>query len=403
MKKLLPILIITTIVFSCGKGKDYGDIPVGSAVRGTFNIDLYEEGEIEAVNSITISSPNISWRYGNLKISQMVKDGEEVRAGDTLIVFDPTEVQKAIVEAEGRLEISYAELEKMKAQQESELEELRADYEVTRISQEISRIRLEQATYESEVKKKENELNLEKAVIALEKAKEQIDNRQKIQKEEVRQKELAIGQDKARLEEARTTLDQLFVVTPSPGIAIINDNWSSGNKFQVGDQCWAGMPLIQLPDLNALKAKANINEVDIGKISKGLPVEIKPDAFSDSTFTGKVVSVANLAVNKDRTSKVKVFPIEILINETDKNLLPGLTVSCRVIIDKIDDVLYVPVEAVHQEADKFFVYRQKGKSFAKTEVETGLSNADFVIITAGLNEKDRVALATPEEEGGGKK
>ncbi|MDR1371881.1 MAG: efflux RND transporter periplasmic adaptor subunit [Dysgonamonadaceae bacterium] len=398
---LLSLLIL--LFFACGKHGQTTEVPVATAVIGTFYIDLYEEGEIEALHSQTISSPNIPWRYGNLKITQIVKDGAEVKAGDTLIVFDPSEVQKEIVNSEGRLEISYAELEKMKAQHESDLEELKADYEVSRISQEISKIRAEQSTYESEVKKKEIELNLEKAVIALDKAKEQIDNRMKIQKEEISQKNVAIQQDKTSLEEAHKTLANLFVITPSPGIVIISHNWSSGNKFQVGDQCWTGQTLIQLPDLSVLKAKVNINEVDISKISRELTVEIKPDAFSDSIFHGEVMSVANLATSKDGTSKVKVFPVEILLKETDKNLLPGLTVSCRIIIDKIDNVLHVPVEAVHQEIDKYFVYLKKGGGFEKTEVETGHSNSNFVIITKGLNEKDRVALRNPFVEDSNKK
>ncbi|MDR1517130.1 MAG: efflux RND transporter periplasmic adaptor subunit [Dysgonamonadaceae bacterium] len=393
--KQTTIAVILALLASCGGKQATDDVPTAAVTRGVFYVDLYEEGEIEAVNSLTISSPNISWRYGNLKIAQMVKDGDEVNAGDTLIVFDPTEVQKAIVDAESRLEISYAELEKMKAQQESELEELKADYEVTRISQEISKIRFESAVYESEVKKKEIELNLEKAVIALDNARETIENREKIQKEDIKQKELSIGQYIARLEEARSTLRQLSIVTPSPGIVIISQNWSSGNKFQVGDQCWTGQPLIQLPDLTLLKAKVNINEVDIAKISKDLPVEIKPDAFSDSLFTGKVLTVANLAVNKERTSNVKVFPSEIILNESSKNLLPGLTVSCRIIIDKIENQLFVPVEGVHQEGDKFFVFKKKGGGFVKTEVETGLTNSDYVIVTSGLDDDDRIALADP--------
>jgi len=395
MRKYIFYLILLLFTLNACNKKEIDQIPLGSVARGTFFIDMYEEGEIEATHSLNISVPNISWRYGNLKISQLVKDGMEVKTGDTIVVFDPSEVQKEIVNAEGRLEISYAELEKMKAQHQSDLEELKADYEVSRIAQEISKIRFESAVYESEVKKKEIELNLEKAEIALERAKEQIDNRKIIQQEEIKQKNLSIEQDKARLEEAKSTLRQLFVVTPSPGIVIISTSWSSGNKFQIGDQCWPGMPLIQLPDLSSLKAKIKINEVDIAKISKGLKVEIKPDAFSDSIFSGEVISVANLAINKDGTSKVKIFPVEILLNETNKNLLPGLTVSCRIIIDKIEDVLYAPLEAVHQEGDKYFVYRKKGSGFDKEEVETGLSNSNYVIISKGLSEKEKLALADP--------
>lgn len=387
-------LLMAAGFLSCNK-ENAGQIPLTDVSKGSFYIDMYEEGEIESVNSINVSSPSISWRYGSLKITQLVKDGEEVNAGDTLIVFDPSEVQKAIVEAEGRLEISKAEMEKLIAQHASDLEELDADYEVTEISQEISKIRFESAIYESEMKKKEIQLNLEKAQIALDKAKEQIENRKKIQKEEIKQKQLAITQDEIRLTEAYQTLNNLFVTTSAPGIAIIAQNWNTKNKFQIGDQCWSGFPLIQLPDLSRLKATVKINEVDIAKIKKGLNVEIKPDAFSDSLFTGNVISVANLAVNKDNSSKIKVFPVEVLLNETDKNLLPGLTVSCRILIEEIDDVVYIPLEALFSEGDKNFVYKKSVSGYDKVEVETGQRNSDYVIITKGVNEKDKLALLNP--------
>jgi multidrug resistance efflux pump len=398
MKRILehsvPVVCCLLLFSACSR-QDAGEIPLAEVTRGVFYIDLYEEGEIEAIRSINLAAPNISWRYGNMKITQLVKDGQEVKVGDTLIVFDPSEVQKGIVEAEGRLEISLAELEKIMAQHQSDLEELNADYEVARLSREISAIRFESAEYESEVRKKEIQLNLDKAGIALEKAREQIENRIKIQKEEIKQKNLAIEQDRARLAEAHETLQKMFVVTPAHGIAILALSWSSGNKFQVGDQCWTGFPVIQLPDLSAMKAIVKINEVDIAKISKDLKVEIKPDAFSDSVFLGTVTTVANLAVNKDNNSKQKVFPVEIRIDGAHANLLPGLTVSCRILINRLDDVLYVPLEAVHQEVDKYFVYKKTGRGFDKTEIERGTVNSDFMVISAGLNEKDQVALIDP--------
>jgi len=388
------IVLVTLLPVACKKEK-VQEVPLGKVVRGTFYIDIYEEGEIEAVRSTNASSPSISWRYGNLKITQIVKDGKEVQAGDTLIVFDPSEVKKGVTEAESRLQMSEAELVKLEAQQSSDLEDLKADYEVARISQEISKIKFESAGYEANIKKKEIQLNLEKANIALDRAKEQIDNRIKIQREELKQKQLSINQDKAQLAEANETLKKLFVISPASGIAIIGKNWSTGNKYQVGEQCWAGMPLIQLPDLSALKATVKVNEVDISKITKGLKTEIKPDAFSSSKFSGTVTSVANLAVNKDNKSKVKVFPVEIYISGTNEKLLPGLTVSCRIIVGTINNAMYIPLDAVHSEGDVSYVFKKTPKGFEKTIVHTGVSNADFVVITKGLDVKDKLALADP--------
>ena len=254
LTRLFMALLILAPAFSSCNRKSALQVPEAKVETGTFFIDIYEEGEIEAINSINISSPSIPWRLGNLKISNIVNDGTEVKSGDTIITFDPSEVRKAILDYEERLIVSNAELEKMLAQHELAMEELNADYEVTRISHEITRMQLESAAHESDVKRREIKLNLDKADISLDRAKEQIENRRKIQIEEVKQKRLSIRQDEERLEEAHHTLDKLYVITPAPGIAIISQNWSTGNKFQLGDQCWSSQQLIQLPDLSKLKA-----------------------------------------------------------------------------------------------------------------------------------------------------
>ncbi len=390
----LAALAALCVAFGC-KRENTVNIPTAKAVEGTFYIDMYEEGEVEAVKSINISSPQVSWRFGNLKLSYLVKDGTEVKAGDTVMVFDPSEVNKAIVDAEGRLEISHAELEKLIAQQQSNMEEMRADYEVTRLAHEISKIRAEQAAYESEIRKKEIKLNLDKADISLAKAKEQIENREKINVGEIRQKRLSITQDSLRLVEAQNTLQLFTVISPAPGIAILGRNMGTNNKYQVGDQAWPGLALVSLPNLSSLKATVNINEIDISKVAKGMKVEIRPDAFSEEVFEGHVASVANLAVNKQGSTKIKVFAVEILIDGVHKNLLPGLTVSCRIIIDQIDGVVYVPTEAVHARDDKHFVYLKNKGSFEECEVETGTANTNFTIIASGLGAGDEVALVDP--------
>lgn len=394
----LFILLFSLVLLTNCKQEEAQQVPIGKVTRGTLFLDLYEEGEVEAIQSTDITAPNISWRYGILKITEMIKDGQEVQAGDTLIVFDPSEVLKGIIDAESSLEIAEAEYERMIAQQQSDMEDLRAGYEVTRISHEISKMRFESSVYESDIKKKEIQLNLDKAEIALERSKEQIENRIKIQNEEVKQKKLSIQRYVSNLEEAHETLKQLVVLSPTSGIGIIERNRSSDNKFQIGEQTWAGQSIIQLPDLSSLKATVQINEVDISKINKNLKVEIRPDAFSDSIFTGSVNSIANLAINKDRSSKIKVFPVEILLNETNKNLLPGLTVSCRIILDEIEDVLYIPLDALHIEGDKNYVYKKRGNSYDKVEIETGKNNTDYIVVVDGLKEGDEIALVNPFEE-----
>jgi hypothetical protein len=85
------------------------------------------------------------------------------------------------------------------------------------------------------------------------------------------------------------------------------------------------------------------------------------------------------------------------ITESNKNLLPGLTVSCRIIVDEIPDVVYIPLEALHVQADKSYVYKKVAGGYDKVEVLTGRTNTDYVIIEEGLDKDDRVALVDPTE------
>jgi len=396
MKAIYSILFV--ILLSGCNTKIAKEVETCKVKRGVFRVDLVEEGEIQATHAINISSPAISWRFGMLKIIQFVEDGDKVNKGDTVIVFDPSEVQKAILDAEAELEIAKAELQKMRAQHSSKIEELKTNIQISEISHQISEINLEQATFESDITRKEIRLNLAKAGIALDKAREEILNQEKIHHEEIQQSLLKIRQLETNLSDAKITLDKLTVVSPSSGIAILRKNWATGNKWQVGDQPWSGSPMIDLPDLDELKVEAEISEVDIAKISLGLKAEIKLDAFSDTVYHGEVISIANLAQFKETDSKIKIFPVEVLIDDKSIVFLPGMTVSCRIIIDMIDDVLFIPLETLFTEENKQYVYVLSGNSYDKRIIETKQKNNDYIIVQKGLEKDELIAMSDPFPE-----
>ena len=389
------ILLLCIGLLSCNGKKVVQEVQTTLVKKGTFTEELTEVGNVKAVNSTNINAPNISYRYGGLKITKIATDGKEVEKGDTVMIFDPSEIKKAIINAQQQLEIANAEFEKLKATQQSEIEDLESDLEISRISQEISKINLEQAVYDSEVAKKEINLKLETANIALARAKEQIENKKKIQQEEIYQKTLNIKQLTATLDDATRSVNSLFVISPNSGIAILKDNWMTNQKWQAGDQPYSGTSLIELPDMDAMMAEVKINEVDIAKVSPGLKVEIKPDAFSDSTFRGKVTSVANLAQNKDSKSKIKIFPVQIVIDGKSKSLLPGLTVSCKIIIREIPGILYIPIDAIFKDQANDFVYARTNSGFKRKPVKIGAVNSDFAIVSEGLKENEELALTDP--------
>ncbi len=395
MARYLVALSLFAILAAC-RGGGSPDVPVTTVKRGVFISEMIEQGRLEAVNSIVITTPPVSFRYGALRIARIVEDGREVEAGDTIVVFDPSEVTRAIIQAEQQLTIAESEYEKLLATQRSEIEDLEADLELARITQEISKINLETSIYEPEATRTEIEIRYESASVAVNRAIEQIENRKLIHQEDLVQRAMTVRQLTASLEEARRTLNDLYVVSPARGIAIRRDNFTTGQKWNAGDQPFSGTALVELPDLSAMRATLAVNEVDVSKVAPGQRVEIRPDAFSDSLFTGTIESVANLARNRDARSSIKVFPVQVRLDAGRSGaLLPGLTVSCRIIVSESPDMLYVPIESVFNVQGRDFVWLNDGPGFVRREIVTGEVNSNFVVVAEGLEEDDIIALTDP--------
>ncbi len=390
----LVTLLFVVVFFACQSENEFV-IETYKVERGEFLSTVTETGELAAINSELISAPNIDWRFGDLKVVQIVEDGTQVQVGDTLVEFDKAQVEQAIIDAQAELEIAQAELRKTIAQQASQIEGLEADLEQTKLQHRISQLNLEKATYESEIRKQEIELELERAAISLERAEKEIQNQKAVNAEEISKLRLNINQVQSRIDEAMTTLKKMTVTSPSPGIAIIERNWATDQKIAVDDQLWEGFPMISLPDLSLMKAEVAVNEVDIAKIDTSLQAIIRMDSFPDTTFKGHVTEVATLARDKERDSNVKVFDVTVALDENSAQLMPGMTVSCQIIVDQLSDTLFVPLEALFQKNSQNIVYLKKGNHFEPQPVVIGEQNQDFVIIAKGVNEGDQVALIDP--------
>jgi HlyD family secretion protein len=386
--------VVTLLILAC-QSANQTPIETFKVKRGEFLTSITETGELAAVNSQMINAPSIDWRFGTLKVTKIVDDGEEVDSGKVLVEFDKADVEKGIIDTKAELEIAQAELRKVQAQQASQIEGLEADLERTRLQHRISELNLEKAVYESEIRRKEIELELEKASISLQKAEKEIENQKLVNREDISKLELQVRQAASRLQEAYATLEKLTVTSPAPGIAIIEENRATDLKVALDDQVFPGWPLISLPDLRLMKAEVPINEIDIAKIAVGQEAHIRLDAFPDTSFHGAVTEMANLARAKDSSSRVKVFDVVVTLDENGVELMPGMTVSCEIIISRLADTLFVPLEALFFNEGGRFVYVKKGGSFEPRPVVTGDENQDFVIITEGLKEGEEVALSDP--------
>ncbi len=391
------ILIIVVLLFSFSKEPAIdSNIPTYTVKRDVFLLSILESGEIKAKNSISISAPRVR---GSLKIVQLVPEGNYVKPGEVIAKFDPTEALSKLKDAESQLEISRSNKDKLLANHQSQMAQMKSDLKSSELSFELSKLNMEQMKFEAEAKRRETELQHKKNELNLEKTKQSLESTKIIQKSEMENMNVEIRQKISDLEKAQRDLDALTLTSDAEGLVVYGINWNNqGQKFQIGDQPWPGQGIISLPDLSIMESHTFVNEVDVSKVKVGQKVKVKLDAFQDTVFNGEVVNVARLGKQKDNQSTIKVFDVFVEIKGVSEILKPGMTASNNIIIEEIEDQLFIPHEALFEKDGEFFVYKKDGSSFDKEVVTIGKKSDDFVIIKSGLKAGDVVSLRDPNEE-----
>ena len=156
--------------------------------------------------------------------------------------------------------------------------------------------------------------------------------------------------------------------------------------------------IIYLPTASEFVAGIKISEVALHKVRIGMPVEITVDALAEANLTGTIKSIGQLPDAESRylNPNLKLYETVIAVNPTSTPLRNGMTCRAEVIVHRYDDVVFVPLQSVVRLGGKTVVFRKhSGRTPEIQEVQTGMDNARFVHVLAGLTEGDRVLMAPP--------
>lgn len=154
--------------------------------------------------------------------------------------------------------------------------------------------------------------------------------------------------------------------------------------LEEGELFAPGTPAIYLSS-SRLKIIADISELDIRKLNgaDGNEVSIKFDAFPDTVFWGRTTRIDPKEIIKDGDT---YYRVNVYFGENGKKVRPGMSADLEILISSKDDVLKIPEIAVYEKGGKKFVKLFEDGSVSEQEVETGISDGEFVEITEGLSE-----------------
>lgn len=393
----IAVIMIFVLWFFVGRSNKVNETVLVTVKKGNFDINVTTTGELDAKSSQEIYGPEGLRTIGiwQVKISELIPDGTVVDSGDFVATLDRTEISNRIKDVQTELEKLESQLTRTRLDTTLELRSARDELINLKFGMEERQITLDQSKYEPPASIRQAEIDLQKAQRNYEQAVQNYKLKYSKSKATIGEVTASYDQSRRKFDNLMKVLNDFTIKAPKAGMVIYKRDWD-GKKQGVGAtvNAWNNV-VATLPNLKKMISKTYINEIDISKVKVGQKVRIGVDAFPEKKFTGQVTEVANIG-EQMRGTNAKVFEVKILVNEYDSILRPAMTTKNTIITAVVPNVLFIPIECMHTSDTITFVYKESGTKIVKQQVKAGASNENEIIITNGLDEKDKVYLLPPE-------
>jgi len=373
--------------------KEIQEPPIQTVGKGEIRKVLLLDGELRAVRSrlVYASTPQ------EAKITYLAPEGSIVKPGDRLVELDSGTILQKIKDLEEKIIAADNEILKTRSGHESALRDM--DVQLSRLW-----LTLEQAAIRARPAADLVPLrDYQENQLALAKAKTEYDNHLakmgKTKEQQAAELEVKLIERRdldGQLEEARRDLDGMNIKAPSEGMVIYNDHWSERRKIQVGDVVWAGLSVLQLPDLREMEITSQANEVDGPRVSVGQRATITIDSYQNIKISGAVREISQTAIKAGWMAKANVFRVLISLDSTPSGILkPGMSAQVALDIGGSDTQLLVPRQAVRFEKGSAEVVRIEAPSMRRPVAVTILMSDPFYFAVAqngALKEGDKILV-----------
>jgi len=216
----------------------------------------------------------------------------------------------------------------------------------------------------------------------------------------------AQGQHEVQLRQKQDLNEQLAKCTiraQKSGLVVYGGNrddmmyYGGEERVREGASVRERQAIITIPDTTRMSVNVKIHESYIKKVKKGQKARVTVDAFPDEVLTGEVTKVGVLPDSQNRwmNPDMKVYLTTIAIDGTHDWVKPGMSSKVEILVNHLDDVVYVPVQAVSPSNGKQVCYVPSGFGSERREVEVGQFNDEFIEVKSGLAEGERVLLRQP--------
>ena len=182
------------------------------------------------------------------------------------------------------------------------------------------------------------------------------------------------------------------VVAPIDGVII----WryaDTGALIQGGTNSNSqDLPIVRLSQSGLLRLRVPVPENDVRYVRVGDEMQVRVDALNRS-FTGKIVRFTRNVNFETRTMEA-----EVDVENRNLSIDPGMYANAVLQLDRTQDVLTIPVEALILKGRQHTVYVVGSNNRVHIRnVEVGIEGSKLAEIKSGLELGDRVIIGNQEK------
>jgi RND family efflux transporter MFP subunit len=313
---------------------------------GDIKQNLSMSGNLRFIADTTVSS-EVSAQVKTID----VRDGQPVTQGQTLLTFDDSTIRALADQARGTLQKNEALQELGKA-------------DLDKNAPLVGSGAISQLTYEQKLS-------------AYKTAQGQVEA------------------DKGALAKALEDLKHTVVTAPIAGIL-------SNRYVEKGDWVTTGGKLFQISDYKTVYLEAYLSDKDVSKLNfgkvihegLGIEAEVIIDSLSGKTFEGRIGYIQPV------TNLNQLFQVRIYIDNPDLKLLEGMYARARVQVNRIPDVVRIPIDALLEQVrtnESNSVVREDKQHRAEiTPIKIGITDNLYAQVLEGLTPGDLVVIEGKE-------
>ncbi len=394
--------------------------------RDVLQVTVSASGSLEPIRQI-----NLSFEVAGKVAEVLVDIGDTVKAGQVLARLDTSDLELSVRQAELALKSAQVQLDSLKSPTTEEIKSAEAAYysalaqyqslknspseetlTAAKIQLEQARIALEQAraaydrvswrpdigalpqsqqlqeatlNYElvlaqyNEAIKGPSQAELAAAWRNVESAKAKLDSlKSGPTAAELTSAEVAVEQAQINLDTARRNLERAVLKAPFDGIV-------AAMNLVVGEE--AVSPAITLIDPSRFRITVNVDEMDVGQLTPGMPVDVTVDALPDVQLTG---TVERIGVAASSTGGAVYYPVVITLDSTDAPLRADMSANVSIRVQELTDQLLIPTWAILTDpvTSRPYVIRRTVSGEERVNIQVGTRYGGYAQVLSGLSEGD---------------